>query len=107
MPLSLDKSNIGYNFGIITEKTTDTIADNFDKNCEVFTKLILSYNKVHNITGAKDIEAIKANIEDSIYPIRYLPHGIKNTIDVGSGAGFPGLILAMALPDIHFTLLSR
>lgn len=89
---------------MISDKTTYTIADNFNKNCENFTKLILSYNKVHNITGAKDAQAIKANIEDSIYPIKYLPGGIKNAIDVGSGAGFPGLILAMALLDIHFTL---
>ena len=29
---------------------------------------------------------------------------IKNAIDIGTGAGFPGLILAMALPNIEFTL---
>ncbi len=87
-----------------TTKNNYKIADDFTKKCENFTKLILSYNKIHNITGAKDAQSIRANIEDSIYPIQFLPPLIKRAIDVGSGAGFPGLILAMALPQIHFSL---
>ncbi|NOX16492.1 MAG: 16S rRNA (guanine(527)-N(7))-methyltransferase RsmG, partial [Epsilonproteobacteria bacterium] len=77
---------------------------NFSKNCETFTKLILNYNKIHNITGAKNKKQIEENIDDSIYPIRFFKKDIKKAIDVGSGAGFPGLILAMYLPDVHFTL---
>lgn len=77
----------------------------FDKNCEVFINLILKYNKVHNITGAKNRDIVIENIEDSLFPITFLPlKNIKNAIDIGTGAGFPGLILAMALPDIQFTL---
>lgn len=77
----------------------------FDKNCEIFSNLILKYNKVHNITGAKTKDIVIENIEDSLFPITFLPLGsIKTAIDIGTGAGFPGLILAMALPDIHFTL---
>lgn len=76
-----------------------------EKNYEIFTDLILKYNRVHNITGAKDKSAVIDNIEDSLYPIKYLPlDDIKTAIDIGTGAGFPGLILAMALPDVHFTL---
>jgi len=76
-----------------------------EKDYEVFIDLILKYNKVHNITGAKDKAAVIENIEDSIYPIKFLPiEDIKTAIDIGTGAGFPGLILAMELPNIHFTL---
>jgi 16S rRNA (guanine527-N7)-methyltransferase len=76
-----------------------------EKDYEIFIELILKYNKVHNITGAKDKAAVIDNIEDSLYPIKFLPiEDIKTAIDIGTGAGFPGLILAMALPDIHFTL---
>jgi 16S rRNA (guanine527-N7)-methyltransferase len=76
-----------------------------DKNYNVFIDLILKYNKVHNITGAKNRETVIENIEDSLYPIKFLPiDDIKTAIDIGTGAGFPGLILAMALPKIHFTL---
>lgn len=77
----------------------------FDNNCESFINLVLKYNKVHNITGAKTKESVIENIEDSLFPITFLPlKSIKSAIDIGTGAGFPGLILAMALPDIHFTL---
>lgn len=77
----------------------------FEEKCEVFCDLILKYNKTHNITGAKNRQSVIENIEDSIYPITFLPlKDIKNAIDVGSGAGFPGLLLALAMPETHFTL---
>jgi 16S rRNA (guanine527-N7)-methyltransferase len=77
----------------------------FDEKCEVFSDIILKYNQVHNITGAKDKRKIYENIEDSLHPISFLHvEDIKTAVDVGSGAGFPGLILAMAMPNTHFTL---
>ncbi len=76
----------------------------FEQKCEIFTALILKYNKVHNITGAKNKKQIAQNIEDSIYPIKFIDLNIKSAIDIGSGAGFPGLILAMALPKVRFSL---
>ncbi len=78
--------------------------DDFDKNCKVFTELILKYNKIHNITGAKNPKQIEENIVDSIYPIKFLNKKIKSAIDIGTGAGFPGLILAMYLKEVNFTL---
>ena len=76
----------------------------FSKECEIFTDLILKYNKIHNITGAKNKKQIQENIDDSIYPLNFLSIDIKNAIDVGTGAGFPGFVLAMAMPDVHWTL---
>ncbi|WP_037940600.1 16S rRNA (guanine(527)-N(7))-methyltransferase RsmG [Sulfurospirillum arcachonense] len=82
-----------------------SLPKDFSENCEIFCELILKYNKTHNITGAKDKHAVYENINDSIYPIEFLPmQNIKTAIDIGTGAGFPGLILAMALPNIQFTL---
>jgi len=80
------------------------LPQNFSKNCEIFTELILRYNQIHNITGAKTKEKVKENIRDSIYPINFLQIDIKNAIDIGTGAGFPGLILALAMPHVNFTL---
>ncbi len=79
--------------------------ENFNKKCKEFTQLILKYNKTHNITGAKTEKKVLENIEDSIYPLTFLdPKKFKTVIDVGSGAGFPAIILSFAMPNTHFYL---
>jgi 16S rRNA (guanine527-N7)-methyltransferase len=66
--------------------------------------MLLSYNKTHNITGARDKAQIFENIEDSLFPLRFLPSLPTSAIDIGSGAGFPAIPLAMALPECSFIL---
>lgn len=81
------------------------LPENFWNTAETLIELLLKYNQTHNISGAKTKEAVLKNIEDSIYPLQFLDlKEIKSAIDIGTGAGFPGLLLALALPDVHFTL---
>lgn len=70
---------------------------------EQFAVLLHEWNGVHNLTGAKTIEAIYANIVDSLYPLTFIekPHTL---LDVGTGAGFPGLVLAIVLPQTEVVL---
>ena len=81
---------------------------NLDKEfyifCDKYITELLKYNKVHNITGAKDEIDIIENIYDSIFPLPYinLP---KTVLDIGTGAGFPALILAFALPKSQIYLV--
>jgi 16S rRNA (guanine527-N7)-methyltransferase len=69
-----------------------------------FCELLLEYNRVHKITGAKTKEDIIDHIDDSLYPMRYFK-GVKRVLDIGTGAGFPGLVLAIEYPDIEFHLV--
>jgi 16S rRNA (guanine527-N7)-methyltransferase len=71
---------------------------------EFFTQKLLEWNRVHNLTGAKSEEDVKRNIEDSLKPLEFLQGEFKSALDVGTGAGFPGLILAMAMPQTHWIL---
>lgn len=71
---------------------------------ETFCNLLLYFNKTHNISGNKSKKDVMENIYDSIYPIRFLKTPIKNAIDIGSGAGFPAIVLALALRDTDFKL---
>jgi len=70
---------------------------------ERFAELLHEWNGVHNLTGAKSIEAIYENIIDSLYPLTFIKEP-KSLLDVGTGAGFPGMVLAIALPKCQVLL---
>ncbi len=70
---------------------------------EEFSLLLNQWNKIHNLTGAKTIDAIYLNIIDSLYPLSFIKKP-QTLLDVGTGAGFPGLILAIALPNTKVVL---
>ncbi|OYZ35483.1 MAG: 16S rRNA (guanine(527)-N(7))-methyltransferase RsmG [Sulfuricurvum sp. 17-40-25] len=69
-----------------------------------YKELLEKWNKVHNLTGAKTPAQIDSFIVDAIAPITFLPP-VKTAMDIGTGAGFPGMILAMGMPNTHFTLV--
>lgn len=73
------------------------------KKLERFAVLLHEWNSVHNLTGAKTIQAIDQNILDSLYPLTFMQKP-QSLLDVGTGAGFPGLVLAIALPETEVVL---
>ncbi|RUM44878.1 MAG: 16S rRNA (guanine(527)-N(7))-methyltransferase RsmG [Hydrogenimonas sp.] len=79
------------------------LSDETLQKLESFAEHLMAWNKVHNLTGAKSYEAIEEQIFDSIYPLTFLPNP-KNLLDIGTGAGFPGMILAIAMPETECTL---
>jgi len=70
---------------------------------ESFAVLLHEWNQIHNLTGAKNIAAIYDNIVDSLYPLTFIKTP-RTLLDVGTGAGFPGLVLAIALPQTEAVL---
>jgi 16S rRNA (guanine527-N7)-methyltransferase len=73
---------------------------------EIYISELLKWNSVHKLTNYKNRKTILENIEDSIKPIEYLELSkVKSAVDIGSGAGFPAIFLAMKLENIEFTLL--
>ena len=65
---------------------------------------ILRWNRVHNLTAITDPDAmIRRHVIESL-ALRPLLRG-RRVADVGSGAGVPGIPLAIAEPDRHFTLI--
>lgn len=80
------------------------LPDNFFHNIQKYKEHLFKWNKIHNLTGAKDEKTVDEFIYDAVFPISFLPK-CKNLLDIGTGAGFPGLILAMGLPDTKVTLV--
>ncbi len=80
------------------------LPDNFFENIAKYKEHLFKWNKIHNLTGAKDEKTVDEFIYDAVFPVSFLPK-CKNLLDIGTGAGFPGLILAMALPETEVTLV--
>jgi len=78
--------------------------ENFYKDCEVFIKLLQQWGRVHNLSGRLSKEDIEENILDSLYPLIFIDK-YPSFADIGTGAGYPGLILAMAQRDVKSYLI--
>ncbi len=67
-------------------------------------KQLLRWNRAYNLTAITDPEAILSrHLLDSLSPVPFLQG--EHIADVGTGGGFPGLVLALALPDKRFALI--
>lgn len=66
--------------------------------------LLSHWNKAFNLTAIRDSdEMLSKHVLDSLSVLPYIGEGL--IIDVGSGAGLPGIPLAIALPKSHFVLI--
>lgn len=90
---------------VLFDKYNISYDDDKLKKLNRFYNEVLIKNQVMNLTNltSESDFAIK-NILDSVLPINIIPHNAK-VVDVGAGAGFPSIPLAILRPDLEFTLI--
>lgn len=74
---------------------------------EVYYKLLKKWNEKINLTAITDAEGVAVkHFADSLSILNYcnIPQNAK-VLDVGTGAGFPGVVLKIVRPDIQLFLL--
>lgn len=88
-------------FGFVT----DAIRDDLER----FVRLLAEWRRVHNLVGASTLAHVwTRHVADSLQLMEHAPAGWREWVDLGSGAGFPGLVVAIAskaCAERHVTLV--
>ncbi len=73
----------------ISRETLDRLA--------AYAEMLISWSASLNLVSRHDLQHLwPRHILDSLQLVDHLPEGLSHAIDLGSGAGFPGLVLAIA-----------
>ena len=73
-------------------------------HCLDHADTLVSWNRIHNLSAIREMKGILfKHFLDSFSILRFVKG--SNVIDVGSGAGFPGIPIALAKPDFQIVLL--
>ncbi len=89
------------------EKFNINVDDSAFKRLDTFAEMLIETNKSFNLTAIKEPDDVTVkHFADCLAIFKYvnIPENAK-IIDVGTGAGFPGLVLKLARPDIQMTFL--
>ena len=89
----------------LSKKINVEITDKQIEKYFKYMKLLLEWNEKINLTAITEIdEVILKHFIDSMTVLKFLVNS-ETIIDVGTGAGFPGIPIAIMKPDKRITLL--
>jgi 16S rRNA (guanine527-N7)-methyltransferase len=73
---------------------------------KTYAQLLMKWNEVMNLTAIKsEPEIVEKHFFDSLLPAKVFNFHSKSLVDIGSGAGFPGFVLAIVFPDCSVSLV--
>lgn len=82
----------------------DLSADQTEKLLD-YLALLAKWNSVYNLTSVRDpLQMLTLHVLDSLAAVPAFAHA-TNVLDVGAGGGLPGMVLAIARPDIQVSMI--
>ena len=89
------------------EKMNLTLSTEQQQQFVRYYELLVEWNSFMNLTGITDFqEVLQKHFEDSLALVRGVDlSAVTSVMDVGTGAGFPGLPLKIAFPHLKIVLL--
>lgn len=80
------------------------LSDEEQQKLLAYMALLQKWNKVYNLTAVRDpLEMVTLHLLDSLSVLPYV--NSKNLLDVGSGGGLPGVVLAICKPELQVTTI--
>lgn len=80
------------------------VTPEMQQKCLAYMALMQKWNKVYNLTAVRDSEEMLVlHVLDSLSVLPFVEAG--NVLDVGSGGGLPGLIIAITRPEVEVTTI--
>lgn len=104
----------GYNFGEMEKLVNDTLrlfsiqlTQRQIGMLTVYEKQLLEWNEKFNLTAIRDVDGIRAKhfLDSLSCSLAWKEYPPRRLIDVGTGAGFPGIVLKILHPGIKLTLV--
>lgn len=90
---------------LLEKASLRTINEAQEAKFNAYLALLLRWNTRMNLTAVRDAAEIQSrHFVESIACAQLLPEGIGSLLDFGSGAGFPGIPIAITCPEINVTL---
>lgn len=76
------------------------------RRLEVLVETLGRWQKAINLVGGGTMDSVwRRHIADSAQVIALIPEGAARLADLGSGGGFPGLVIAAMRPDLRLTMI--
>ena len=82
----------------------EIMPENIDKLL-IYKDLLLKWNKSINLTSIKNKEIVTHHFLDCLAVIPFIKS--SSLLDVGTGAGLPGIVIAIIKPDIKISLIDK
>lgn len=90
---------------VVSSARLPGLNDDLIPSFEAYLSLLLRWNARINLTAIRDEEGILSrHFVESIACAYAIPPGVRTLLDFGSGAGFPGVPIALCRPEISVTL---
>ena len=91
--------------GLLSQALLPELDPSLAERFAAYLSLIVRWNARVNLTSVRDEDAILSrHFVESIVCARALPSRVRTLLDFGSGAGLPGIPIALCCPDIAVTL---
>ena len=92
---------------IVLEEFKIELTDDIMNKLNIYSSFLMEYNSHTNLTAIKNKEDIYLkHFYDSLTLAKFIDmHEINSLCDVGTGAGFPGIVLKIVFKDLHLTLI--